>query len=372
VFHPRLFLEQNGWMQPPPFLASRRDFLLTAAAASLAPFVARGAEKPRIKIGQIGTAHAHASGKMDTMRASAEFDVVGIVEPDAERRARRENSKTYAGLTWMTEEQLFNSPGLQAVAVETAVRELVPTGARCIAAGKHIHLDKPGGETLPLFRALLDDATRRRLTVQMGYMFRYNPAFQLGAQLFREGALGEVFSIDTTMSKLLGEAERKPMLDYRGGSLFELGGHIIDSVVQILGRPVKVTPFSRSNSALGDGWLDNQLAVLEYPKATATVRSAMVEVEGGARRQFVVCGTRGTFDIRPLEPAAARLALDAPHGEFRKGYQDVKFPKGGGRYDGDFVELAQVIRGEKAFPFTPQHDLAVQETLLLASGLPIT
>jgi predicted dehydrogenase len=352
----------------------RRRFLQTTAAASLAPFVSRFAQAapPKIRIGQIGTGHAHASGKMDTIRASEDFELVGVVEPNAERRAAAEKGQTYAGVAWMTEEQLLNAPGLQAVAVETEVRDLVATGARCIAAGKHIHLDKPGGEKLPPFQALLDDATRRRLTVQMGYMFRYNPAFQLCFQLFRERALGEIFSIDTTMSKLLGEAERKPMLPYRGGSLFELGGHIIDAVVTILGRPEKVTPHARSNSALGDGWLDNQLAVLDYPKATVTVRSAMVEVEGGARRQFVVCGTKGTFDIRPLEPAAARLALDAPWGQFKKGYQDVKFPKTGGRYDGDFAELAQVIRGEKPFPFTPAHDLAVQETLLLASGLPLT
>ena len=354
-----------------PPARSRRDFLLTGAAASLAPFIARGAEPPRIRIGQIGTAHAHAAGKMETMRASADFEVVGIVEPDATRRASLENSKTYAGLSWMTEEQLLNTPGLQAVTVETAVRDLVPTGARCIAAGKHLHLDKPGGEKLPPFQALLDAATRRKLTVQMGYMFRYNAAFQLCFQLVREGALGEIFSIDTTMSKLLGDAERRSLIPYRGGSLFELGGHLIDAVVQILGRPEKVTPFARSNSALGDGWADNQLAVLEYPKATVTVRSAMVEVDGGARRQFVVCGTQGTFDIRPLEPAAARLALEAPRGEFKKGYQDLKFPKSRGRYDGDFAELAQVIRGEKTFPFSPAHDLAVQETLLLASGLPV-
>src|SRR5439155_1459628 len=83
------------------------------------------------------------------------------------------------------------------------------TGARWLAAGKHIHLDNPGGESLPAFNALLDEATRRKLTVQMGYMFRYNPAFQLCFQLARDGALGEVFSIDTPMSKLLSAAERQ-------------------------------------------------------------------------------------------------------------------------------------------------------------------
>jgi predicted dehydrogenase len=354
---------------------TRRSFLQTSALAAVTVPTARaqppGAKPPRIRIGQIGTAHGHASGKMEALRSSEDFEVVGIVEPDPQLRAAAERTPTYAGVPWMTEEQLLNTPRLQAVAVETAVKDLVPTGARCLAAGQHLHLDKPGGESLPAFRALLDDATRRKLTVQMGYMFRYNPAFQLCFQLLRDGALGEVFSIDTAMSKLLSLAERRQLLPYPGGSMFELGGHILDAVVTVLGRPEKVTPHRRSVSALADGWSDNDLAILDYPRATVTVRSAMVEVEGGARRQFVVCGTRGTFDIRPLEPAAARLALDAPHGEYKKGYQDLKFPKTGGRYDGDFADLARVIRGEKALAFTPAHDLAVQETLLLASGLPV-
>lgn len=355
----------------------RRDFVRVSTLASLAAIATARAQdaKPKsakIRVGQIGTAHAHASGKMGTMRKSEEYEVVGLVEPDAELRAKAEQSATYQGVPWMTEEQLFNAPGLQVVAVETSVKDLVPTATRCVAAGKHVHLDKPGGESLPAFKALLDEATRRKVTVQMGYMFRYNPAFTLCFRLLREGALGEVFSIDAQMSKLLSAGERKGLLPYRGGSMFELGCHVIDAVITVLGRPDKVTPHLRSVSALGDGWSDNDLAVYDYPHASATVRSAMVEVEGGTRRNFIVCGTKGTLAIQPLEPPAARLALVAPHGEFKKGYQDVNFPKPGGRYDGDFADLAKVIRGEKAFEFTPEHDLAVQETLLLSCGLPLS
>jgi predicted dehydrogenase len=355
---------------------NRRQFVGTVALAGVAMAQGRaqdaGAKGGKIRIGQIGTGHAHAAGKMETLRKSADFEVVGVVETDAERRAKAEKSTTYADLKWMTEEELLNAPGLQAVAVETVVKDLVPAAARCIAAGKHLHLDKPGGESLPAFKAMIEDAKRRKLTVQMGYMFRYNPAFQLCFRLLREGALGEVFSIDTAMSKLIGAEERKGLLPYRGGSMFELGCHVIDAMVTILGRPEKVTPHMRSVSALGDGWSDNDLAVLDYPRATATVRSAMVEVQGGSRRNFVVCGTKGTLNILPLEPPAARLALDAPHGEFKKGYQDVSFPKTGGRYDADFADFAKVIRGEKAFDFTPGHDIAVEETLLLACGMPVS
>lgn len=151
--------------------------------------------------------------------------------------------------------------------------------------------------------------------------------------------------------------------------MFEIGCHVIDAVVTILGRPLNVTAHNRSSSPLDDGFVDNGLAVLEYPRATVTVRSAIVEIEGTARRQFVVCGTHGTFDIRPLEPPHARLALDAPRGGYEKGYQDLKLPRLRGRYHGEFEDLAKVIRGEKALAFSPEHDLTVQETVLLASGL---
>lgn len=355
----------------------RRDFITTmglaGSACALGVNSARAqAKPPRIRIGQIGTLHAHAGGKIETLRAlTDDYEVVGVVEPDPQRRAAAEQSKSFAGVTWMTEEQLLNTKGLQAVAVETEVCDLLATAQRVIDAGKHIHLDKPAGESLSQFKKVLDAATRQKLTVQMGYMFRYNPAFQFCSRALHEGWLGEVFAIDTEMSKAMDAASRKPLTKYPGGAMFELGCHVIDAVVQVLGRPQKVTPHNRSSSALNDGFADNQLAVLEYPKATAMVRAAIIEIDGGARRQFVVCGDKGSVDIRPLEPPKLRLALEQAREGYKKGYQDIELPKPKGRYDGVFLDLAKVIRGEKAFAYSPEHDLAVQETVLLASGLKV-
>jgi predicted dehydrogenase len=349
---------------------TRRRFVQAALAVGATRLYAENAAP--IRVGQIGTGHAHASGKIETLRKSRAFEVVGVCEPDAKLRGAAEQSKAYSGVTWLTEEQLLASPGLQAVAVETKVGELLATAQRCIEAGKHIHLDKPAGESLPAFQRLLDAATKGRLTVQMGYMFRYNPAFQLCANLVREGVLGEIFSIDAVMSKLLPASGRGAILPYRGGSMFELGCHVIDAAVRMLGRPAKVTAFSRADPAGDSDFAVNQLAVLEYPKAVATIRSTLLEVGGDTRRQFVVCGTKGTFEIYPLEPAKARLVLHTAAAGFQKGSQEITLPKAGGRYDGDFADLAAVLRGEHAFEYTPAHDLAVQETVLLASGLPIT
>src|SRR5207253_10795332 len=126
-------------------------------------------EKPgtKIKVGQIGTSHAHAT-KLEVYRKSPAYDVVGVVEPDPERRRRAEQLPAYRDMAWLTEEQLFNTSGLQVVLVETHVRELLSTAQRAIHAGKHVHLDKPAGSSLPKFQALLDAAAKRKLLVQMG------------------------------------------------------------------------------------------------------------------------------------------------------------------------------------------------------------
>src|SRR5439155_16652794 len=127
---------------------------------------------------------------------------------------------------------------------------------------------------------VLDTAAKKNPLVQLGYMYRYNPAVALLRELLARGWLGEVFEVHAVMSKVVGPAERKQLAGYRGGILFELGCHVLDLVIGVLGRPAKVTAFAQHASGIEDGLADNMLAVLSYPRATATVKSSAQEVEG--------------------------------------------------------------------------------------------
>jgi predicted dehydrogenase len=350
---------------------SRRQVLAASAAFGTATVV-RGSvaaaeeRKPRIKVGQIGVGHAHAT-KLSVYRESPDYEVVGIVEPDKELRERAKEQPAFRDVPFISEEQLLNTPGLSAVLVETRVSDLLSTAQRCLDAGKHIHLDKPAGDSMPQYRKLLDAAAKNNLLVQMGYMYRYSPAVILMRQFLKDGWLGDVFEVHTAMSKVVGDAERKNLAQFPGGIMFELGCHVIDLVVGVLGKPDKVHAFPRHSGKQNDGLADNVLAVLEYPKATATVKSSAEEVDGGSRRHFVTCGTSGTFHIQPLDNPAARVALDQARGEYKRGTHDVNFPKFT-RYVADAADMARIIRGEKETDFPYSHDLAVQQTVLLASG----
>jgi predicted dehydrogenase len=321
-----------------------------------------------IKYGQIGVGHAHAS-KFGVYRDSDDYEIVGIAEPNEELRRFAQKDETYRDVRWLSVEQLLGEPDLQVVGVETQVADLLDTAEQCVAAGKHIHLDKPAGTSLPQFRRLLDEAARQHLAVQLGYMYRYSPAVVLLRQFLERGWLGEPFEVHTVMSKLMDTQSRKPLTDFAGGTMFELGCHIIDLVVGLVGIPDAVHAYPRHSADIDDGLLDNMLAVFEYPRVTATVRSSVNEVDGFARRHFVLCGSGGTFHIQPLDNPSAQVTLLKPRGKYQKGQQEVAFPKYS-RYVGDAADLARIVRGEADAAFTYEHDYAVQRAILQASGMP--
>ena len=359
------------------FDTSRRQFLQnssrSAAAVSVASLLAQTAaaqaDSPRVKVGQIGVGHPHADGKMEVFRSSSDWQVVGVVEPDPELRREAEESDVYRGVRWMTEEELLNTPGLKAVAVETPVNQALDVAQRCIAAGMHIHLDKPAGADLEQFRRIYADADRQKLTIQMGYMYRYNPGIVLLHELLRKGWLGEIFEVHAVMSKQVSASKRK-LWDQNipGGTMFELGCHLVDLVVGLLGKPESVAPFSRQSGEFNDALVDNMLAVCTYPRAIASIKSTALEVEGFERRHLVVCGTEGTLQVQPLDDPRVRLALTKARGPYQSEYQDIDVGVYT-RYIDDLADLARIIRGEKEADFGSAHDLAVQDVVLQASAM---
>ncbi len=353
--------------------SDRRAFLSSVAAVGAGLWAAGSkaaqSRSGRIRVGQIGVGHAHAS-KLSVYQDSADYEVVGVVEPNESLRREAETQAAFKDVRWLTQEELLNTDGLQAVLVETKVRDGLNTAEACVAAGKHIHLDKPAGDSLPRFQKILESAESQGLLVQMGYMYRYNPGIVMLREFLKQGWLGDIFEVHTVMSKVVDPESRRQLAEFSGGMMFELGCHVLDLVVGVLGEPDSVTAFHQHVSSQGDGLMDNTLAVLEYPKAIATVKTSAQEVSGGERRHLVVCGTEGTFHIQPLDQPSARIALSKARESYRVGYQDVTFPKYT-RYVDDAADMAKILRGEKKADYTYTHDLAVQRTLLKASLMPL-
>lgn len=332
----------------------------------------------RVRIGQIGVCHEHAAAKMRTLRLRPDlFEVVGVADDRASTAAKFAGSdlRPYEGIALMTEAELLDAPGLEAVVVEVPNLDLVPTAMRCLARGLPIHMDKPGGDDATAFRRLRQAYETRNLPFQMGYMFRGNPAFRWIRQAVCNGWLGEVFEVQASMSHDYGGEPYQAYLgQLPGGILFNLGCHLIDFVVALLGRPTDIATFLKSAPGDLDRIQNNGLAILEYPHATATLRACSRETDGLNARRLKVCGTKGTADLCPLErfdgqPLQLRLNLRDGNEEWPAGAHVLSFGPVRDRYECELEDFVRFVRGMATSPYGCGHDCLVQEALLAASGI---
>ncbi len=325
----------------------------------------------RLKVGQIGIGHNHGEGKMLAIRKFPElFEVIGYAEDNPDWVEKRGKLDCYKDLPRMSKEEIIEKSDV--IIVETDVWNLTKIAKECIDAGKHVHIDKPASGTLKEFEELIGEARKKNLTVQLGYMYRYNYALQKCMDMIDSGELGEIYQIDAEMSTYHSPEYREWLKHFKGGSMYIFGSHLIDLVISILGEPKRVVPFIKQTGFEGVYSDDNCFAVLEYEKALAKITTLSVEVNGWGMRRFAVMGSKGTVEIKPVEldvemtKSTLNIATNA--------YEDMKekvevndVPRLS-RYDEMVKDLYLSAVGEKENPYGYDHELAVQRTLYKITG----
>lgn len=325
----------------------------------------------KLKIGQIGIGHNHGEAKMLAVRKFPElFEVIGYAEENEEWIKIRGASKGYQGLKRMSVSEIIEN--CDAVLVESDVWDLTKYAKMCVDSGKHIHMDKPASGTLEEYKSVLDTAEQKNLVVQLGYMYRYNPAILKCFDHIKNGNLGEIYSINAEMSTYHAVDYKKWLTNFRGGIMYILGSHLVDLIVYILGEPDKITSFLKHTMLDSVDFEDNNLAVLEYEKALARIYVSSVEVNGWGRRQFMVSGSRGTINIMPIENDCTMTYADTkistmPYEDMKKNIEIEDVPKDA-RYDDMIQDFYAYIMGTKENPFTYKHDYLVQKVLLEIIG----
>ena len=222
----------------------RRDFLRTAGAAVVAASnTAAGAVASRapinraIRAGIYGTQHGHLHGKLKAMLDSPDYEVTGIYEPVPEARERLKNDPRYKdliqGIPWVSEDQLLGDSSIDLIIVECRVWEAIPWGRKVIDAGKHLNLEKPPANKMEPFQELVEDARRKNLLLQMGYIWRFHEGITAAIEAVRKGWLGDVYMMRGTINTSLEPRSRAQAARYKGGIMFELGCHQIDRADEV-------------------------------------------------------------------------------------------------------------------------------------------
>ena len=341
----------------------RRTFI----AGALVPLAASGAVWPsgrKVRIGFLGGSHSHASGKVKLALKSSELEIVGMWEEDA--GLKEKYSKM--GVRLVSLEELLGDPSIDVIAVESAVRDHARHGLLVLKAGKHLHLEKPPALDVESFREMQDLAASKKLVLQMGYMWRHHPGINRMLEAARKGWMEDIYLVKAEINKTLGGDRRPAWAEFRGGQMFELGPHVIDPMIRLMGRPDRVTPFLKKHGKFADNMADNTVAMFEFPGALGIVIGTALQPNSSRYRSFTVYGTLGTATLKPIESPVLEMDLAKAAGPYPKGPHMVELPEYQ-RYEDDLVELAAAVRGDKPIAVTQREDLMVQEALIMASGM---
>ena len=317
----------------------------------------------KIRIAQIGTSrYGHGNIIFKTLCNHPDFEVVGYTLPEGEREKFPEIMGVFEGYREMTLDEILSDVTIKVVAVETEEIYLTKYALMAARAGKHIQLEKPASPSLPDFEELIREVKKRGTILHTGYMYRYNPVIKDMLRRIREGELGEIISVEAQMSCRHGDKFTEWLPSLEGGMMFYLGCHLVDLIYTIQGKPLAVHTFNRTSGRFGvENSRDLAFAVLEYEKGISFVKTYAVECGGYDRRQLVITGTEGRFEIRPLEENVQYPYLKTKYNECKHeiftGKPDEFESPIFDRYVDMLSGFARLLRGEEECQFTPDYEL---------------
>ena len=325
-----------------------------------------------------GQTHEHAPGKLETLkRMRDEYEIVAIVD-DFPRKSPMYRDQTWdtADYPIVSEAEAWTIPDIDVGFVEVTNCDLMEIAAEFAARGIPMHCDKPCGEDFEAYRRVVETCRAKNIPMQIGYMYRTNPALRFVWDFVRAGHLGKVGFVEADMNHAYNyDNYAEHMQTFEGRILYSLGCHLVDMIEpMVVGDHVKVTRVLKSAFGYAPGGKTDGLALMEFPETNVLVRTACGMPGGILSRRLRVDGTDGTIDLCPIERFDGEeltlvLTLREAAGGYAAGRQVLRFGVQTDRYEGQLRELAAVVRGERPNDQDYDRDLRVHALTLKMVGL---
>lgn len=260
-------------------------------------------EQRKIKVIMVGIGHAHAQGVMEELLAQSDaFHVLGYVENHQNIIEMKGNLSPFHKLERLSEEQVLKQTAdkIDAIFIETEMEELVPAARTYLSLRVPLHVDKPTGVS-DEFLTLLKEAEAMAVPIQLGYMYRYNPAVHVASSYLKDQRIGEISFIHACMNTELGRSQRDSLHSFPGGAMYVYGCHMLDVVLQFQGYPKQIHSFIKKSGFDQVEAEDHTMALLEYERGISMIQANCSDANGYGRRQIVLSGSKGSIEIKPLE-----------------------------------------------------------------------
>jgi predicted dehydrogenase len=303
------------------------------------------------------------------MAAIAEGNAGRVVAvADADPTAARAAAAHY-GADARDELELLARADLDGIVIATPSALHAEQAIAALERGHPVFCQKPLARTAAECERVVAAAAHRDRLLGVDLSYRHLAAVQVLRRLLADGALGEVYAIEAEFHNAYGPDKawfRDPALS-GGGAAIDLGVHLVDLALLVLGRP-KVSDV-RSRLYAGGRLLQAQPTVVEDHAwasfntdtgATVTMACSWYGHAGAdARIGFTVHGTAGAVEIRNVHGSFYDFTADLHTGTGTR--RLVEPPDSwGGRAA---VEWARRLTGNPAYDPEVADVVAVAEVL---------
>ena len=255
-----------------------------------------------VRLGMIGAgsfSYQHLLG-LSSVKIAEVVAICDVVKECAEARAK----EFYIPDVYTDYHELLKRDDIDAVVLPLPDQVHAQVAIDAMRAGKHVLCEKPMALDLDECKEMVKVAKETGVQLMVGQIGRYTPAFVMAKELVEQGAIGDLFFIESEYahdySDIGGQGgwrvtpEREPII---GG-----GCHAVDLIRMIAGNPEEVSAYANNMSLKGWPIHDCSVAIMKFPSGAI----GKVMTSTGCKRRYtmrtVIYGTKGTLIIDNVNP----------------------------------------------------------------------
>lgn len=277
-----------------------------------------------IKVGLIGYGYAGATFHAPMINSVPEMILYAVSSSQADKVKQDWPD----ALIYPTPEALLQDPDVDLIVIASPNQTHYPLAKMALFNGKHTVIDKPFTVTSQEAQALIDLAQAQNRLLSVYHNRRWDSDFLTLQQLINQGILGRIVNIESRFDRFrpTPKIRWRESSDIGAGLLYDLGPHLIDQALVLMGMPQAI--FAETTVQRENGQSIDFFQLIFYYEQCRISLSAGCLVKTPTPR-FVVHGTQGSYTKYGLDPQEAML---------KEGYTPLS-PGWGADVNSGFIQL---------------------------------
>ncbi|EAW18084.1 putative NAD binding Rossmann fold oxidoreductase [Aspergillus fischeri NRRL 181] len=204
--------------------------------------------------------------------------------------------------SYRTAEDMIKDAAVDVVIITTAPDSHYALAKLALENGKHVVCEKPFTPTSEEANDLVTLAQQQNRLLAVYQNRRFDADFVTLTKLVKNGSLGRVVEFETHFDRHRPEEPAADVSKWKnkvipgGSAIYDLGSHLLDQAVQLMGMPDRITGFVGSQRAVNTtGFEDSFTVLLHYNNGLLVTAKAGVVSPEEKQLRYWVRGEKGSF-----------------------------------------------------------------------------